>query len=251
MSWSITPVIKAVVRGTQMGEWHADEQRWRGRRRAAADTLTSQHGACRPASPGKGFLHYCPLYMFFHFLSFCMVTAPPASSFSPHLRYFLPVELLLSFAAARSLFILLYQTDGSWLLQWRKFSHVFLIKAPHRSPVVAFRAESERLAACETWQRWQWGARPSDRRLNDVLSWFSFHFMLPYFEYVSRRTGDTKCTSISVTDNTGRALPGLVIEQLQIYMCRFTDKAFLCLSLTSVSLHLQEETHPQRFYTDQ
>lgn len=84
-----------------------------------------------------------------------MVTAPPASSFSPHLRYFLPVELLLSFAAARSLFILLYQTDGSWLLQWRKFSHVFLIKAPHRSPVVAFRAESERLAACETWQRWQ------------------------------------------------------------------------------------------------
>lgn len=136
MSWSIATVIKVVVRGTQMGERHADGWRWR-RQRAASDTLTSQHGARRPASPRERLPPLLPSpsrpfpLLLYSICSSCLL--------SPHLLHFLPTELRpppppLSSAAARSLFILLEQTDGSWLLWRRKFGHVLLIKAPHRSP---------------------------------------------------------------------------------------------------------------------
>lgn len=88
------------------------------------------------------FLHYHSLCLSsllpFHLLVYFLLLSPACptlicSIFSP-LNYSQHCFPLVSFP-----FLLSEQTDSSWLLQQqRKFSHVFLIKVPHRSPTGRF-----------------------------------------------------------------------------------------------------------------
>lgn len=92
--------------------------------------LLSQHGACRPEAvptPSLFILFFHLLYLF-----------TSVSSCLSHSTLFIGSIFLYS-----SVFLFLLSspllTDSSWpLQQQRKFSHMFLIKASHRSPVGRF-----------------------------------------------------------------------------------------------------------------
>lgn len=130
-----------------MGKRRADGQRRSGRQCGAVETLLSQHGACRPAAQEPKLSSLLP------FLLHSPCPSSPSSISSPCL-----LRIAFPCLPSSALYALFFsqlnytqrcspllqcvlfsspQTDSSWLLQRRKFSHVFLIKAPHRSPVVA------------------------------------------------------------------------------------------------------------------
>lgn len=157
---------------------------------AAADTLTSQHGACWPASMGvggwwNGFLHYGPS------LSLC-----PSSTSSPSVLYLLlppPHSLLncsvfsrLSYgdgcspSLLRALFSSSYSKQSaagcggggsSAMCSWSKL-HIEALSLP------LVQSCFKRAASCSRdMATAHWAARPSDRRLSlslkGVLSCFS------------------------------------------------------------------------------
>lgn len=103
--------------------------------------LLSQHGACRPEAvpPPSLFILFLHLLSLFTSVSSCL-----SRSTLFYRLYFLSAELqsaLHSFIPVSFLFLLssALLTDSSWpLQQQRKFSHMFLIKASHRSPVGRF-----------------------------------------------------------------------------------------------------------------
>lgn len=144
MSCSITPVIKVKV-----GERHTDGERKQASRRTEMqpETVWRCGGAAvstwRPqtCSPGR------------NRRSFLYGSSPSLTPPSPLPVCFLSPFLFFSFFFTRSIsshfnssrrcvsrlrrawLFLSPQRDSSWLLPQRKFSHVFLIKAPHRRPV--------------------------------------------------------------------------------------------------------------------
>lgn len=77
------------------------------------------------------FLHFLPVFISYS-LSLPPQTLLLMLCFFPQLNYTQRCSPLL-----QCVLFSCPQTDSSWLLRRRKFSHVFLIKAPHRSPVVA------------------------------------------------------------------------------------------------------------------
>lgn len=123
------------------GGRQADGQRCSRRQCGAVEALPSQHGARRPAAQaGTG----AP--------SFMAPLSPPTPPSPLPVCFLSPLSFFFFFlpapfhptsirAGAASLdsgctqLFLSPQRDSSWLLPRRKFSHVFLIKAPHRRPV--------------------------------------------------------------------------------------------------------------------
>lgn len=144
MSCSITPVIKVKV-----GERHTDGERKQASRRTemqpetvwrcggtAVSTWRPQ--TCSPGRNRRSFLYGSSLspnpsipspfvssrLFFFSFLFF---TRSISSHFNSSQRCVSQLR--------RTRLFLSPQRDSSWLLPRRKFSHVFLIKAPHSRPV--------------------------------------------------------------------------------------------------------------------
>lgn len=189
MSCSITPVIKVEV-----GERHRWERqggiqmglRWSRRQCGAGEVLLSQHGACRPWNWG------CPpSFPLLLFSPFLLPLPLPVnfvrlSPVSWTTLLFLPARLSLSGITVCVAFLdssvfsfhpLL--TNRQQLAVQRKFSHVFLIKAPHRSPVVTSHAR-----AVVSWQ-WCW----STIRVSDLLfSQCHYDFITVPTHVISRTT---------------------------------------------------------------
>lgn len=184
-------------RETQMGKGNrrADGQRWSRRQCGAVEALLSQHGACRPAAQEPRLSSLLPLLLFS--LSFfsssisspCLFriafsrlpnSAPFTCSIFSQLNYsWHCLPLLQCFLFSSS------QTDSSWLLQRRKFSHVFLIKAPHRSPVVASHATLLKVLhlACNETGWWSRGGAWTSCRLtilSEHVEISSYMISLPY-----------------------------------------------------------------------
>lgn len=249
-----------------MRERHADGQsrRWR----AAADTLTSQHGACGPESTPhphpplrNGFLHYRPpLPPPFPLLLYSICSS---CRLSPHLLHFLPIELrspLPSSAAPRSRFIP-QQTDGSWLLRRRKLGHVFLIESctqkPCSRPLVQSCLERALGHLCDTAMvtlRGLDGSHPGTHlnpvppsTVSPLKDVWSFASQAAILQYVFGITGDLERITVSVSANAAGSRPGLCQSSLKNRI-RFRKKTFVRLPLISAALHLQEEVRSRRFH---